>query len=181
LLRYELSCILPSLSICADSYCILSVYKQIHSAYSQYMNRFIPHIQQICTAIFLPKIYLIPSILQMHRFILCISVYEQIHSVYSKYILKDSFCEFCSICTDSFCIFGEFVQIMSNIRNGIFFFIAVNWGTTSKTSMHVCNWTKGPQGIFNYCLCSRILTTRGMTFEFKYLGKFKLIFENKLG
>jgi hypothetical protein len=42
---------------------IFSLYKQICSAYSQYMNRFIPCIQQIHPAKFCSKIYLISHIL----------------------------------------------------------------------------------------------------------------------
>jgi hypothetical protein len=54
--------------------------------------------------------------------------------------------------------------------------------------MHVCNWTKDPQGEIDYwalaCqknLFPRILKICGITFEFKYLGEFEFIFQNNLG
>jgi hypothetical protein len=54
--------------------------------------------------------------------------------------------------------------------------------------MCVCNWTEDLQGIINYLALAcqnnffpHIVIIRGMTFEFEYIGKIELIFENNLG
>ncbi len=54
--------------------------------------------------------------------------------------------------------------------------------------MYVCQWTEELQGMIDYLALAwqnnffpRILTIRGMTFKFEYLGEFKFIFENNLG
>jgi hypothetical protein len=89
------------LSIRTDSFHIFSVYKQIHSMYSQYTNseilfKDLPH--------FAYSLYT-----STYRF------FPWIHS-----IRTDSF----RICAVSFRVLGECAQIILNIRNGIIFFIA---------------------------------------------------------
>jgi hypothetical protein len=60
---------------------VFSVYLQIRSVYSQYTNRFIPSIQQIRTAKFRSKSYLIPPILSIQ--------YVQFHSAYSENVTEE--------------------------------------------------------------------------------------------
>jgi hypothetical protein len=81
------ACILHLHSICTDSFCVFSVYKQINCTYSQYRDRLILQIQTF--GIF--------------------SVNEQSHSTYSQYTNR-FILHILSVCTDSFCLFGKYVH-----------------------------------------------------------------------
>ncbi len=86
---FYFSCIQRVLSIRTDSFHVFSVYDQIHSAYSQCTNRFIPRILSILTAKFSSKIYLIPHILHLRTYSFRVfSVYKQIRSAYSQYTYR---------------------------------------------------------------------------------------------
>jgi hypothetical protein len=105
---FDFSSIPHILSIRIDRFCIYSVYEQIHSVYSQYMNRFILRI--------LSKLFL--------RFISfrVFSVYLQIISAYSQYTNRLNL-RILSKRTDSFRILWECAQIILNIQNVIISFI----------------------------------------------------------
>ncbi len=90
----RLLCILPILSSCTDPFRVFSVYEQIHSAYSQYTDRFIPLILSVRTAKFCLKIYVIPPILYIctdsfHIF----SEYQQILNIRNGIIFHTAFKE----------------------------------------------------------------------------------------
>jgi hypothetical protein len=90
------------LTFCAFS--VFSVYAQIHSAYSQYTNRFIPHILSVQTDSF--RVF---------------SVYEQRNLVqrFSSFCIVYIYCTYLffprilSIQTDLFRVFSVYVQIHS--------------------------------------------------------------------
>ncbi len=68
---------------------IFTIHKKIASAYSQYMNRFIPRFQSISTMTFCFKIWRILHILcACTDSFLLLSVHEKIHSVYSQYTYR---------------------------------------------------------------------------------------------
>jgi hypothetical protein len=182
---FDFSCIPRILSIHTDPFHVFSVYKQIHSAYSQYMNRFIPCILSIRTEKFRWKINLIPGILHIHtNSFRAFSVYEQIHSAYSQ-CTNRFIPHILSLCADSFHVFGECAQIISNIFGMELFSLQLLKGHYFKK---VCMCAVGPTGINPLCgpsLTKKFLSAYSdnskMTFEFEYLREFEFIFENNLG
>jgi hypothetical protein len=79
------------------------------------------------------------------------STYIQIHATYSQYTNRFIPC-ILSIHTDSFCVFGECVQIISNIHDGIIFFTASKGHYVKK--QYVCVQLKQRQTRYNWLLGS---------------------------
>jgi hypothetical protein len=102
----------------------------------------------------------------MYRFVPHLSIYKQIHPTYSGNTHSEIPFEdlphslyppytyrfiphILIIRTDSFHVFGECAQIISNLWNGIIFFTAFNGVLFKNKTMYECNWTKDPQGIID--------------------------------
>jgi hypothetical protein len=101
-----------------DLFHIFLIYEQIHSAYSQYTNRYFPPIQRICIVKFRAKINLIQHILhKCPDSFRIFSLYEQIHSAYSQYIY-------------SFCLFGECAQSNFEYSELNYFLHSFSWDST---------------------------------------------------
>ncbi len=104
-----------------------SEYVQIFYVFSQYMNRFIPHIQRYAQRN------------SVGRFILfrIFSLFVQIHSAHSQNTKYRFILRMLSIRTDSFRVFRECAEIISNFRNGIIFLIAFK-GTLLPETVWMC-------------------------------------------
>ncbi len=130
----QLLCICHFLSIHTNSYCVLLLYEQIQSAYSQYMDIFSKYAYEI-------------SFEDLTSF--CVFfIYIQIHSAYSQFTNK-FIPQILSIRTDSFHVFGECAQIIIECSEWNYFLQSFEKDTTSKTWCTVYalyNRTLGQQG-----------------------------------
>jgi hypothetical protein len=164
---------------------IFSLFVQIRSAYSKYMNRFSLCILSIKTDSFcIFSVYELQNFFRRFTSFHVFSVYVQILFVYSqctnRFILR-----ILSICTDSLRILGEWALIILYIQNIIIFFTAFKGILLQK--IYVCvqldwrpirnNRLSGPSLLTNFFPC--ILIVREMI-RIWYLGEFKFIFEKNL-
>ncbi len=143
------------IQICRDiptfhAFCVFSVNVQTRFAYSQYMNRFIPHIHSTGSdsySVFCEYTQL-NSVWSFTSFRVY-SEYVQIHSAYFQYIRTDP--------SRAFSVYEQIHSAYSANGANNFKYSEIELfssqllrNTSSKDSKYVCKWTQDPQGIINY-------------------------------
>ncbi len=166
------------------AFCICSVYVQIRSTYSQYMNRFILHILSIRTDSFrIFSVYKQRNLVRRFTSFHVFSVYVQILSAYSQYIkqIHSAYSQYTY----------RFIPRIRKMRPNNLKYLELNYFILAfkgiplfKKSMYgyVCNWTEDLQGIIDYMALAwqKNLFLRFLIIH-EHFGAFKFIFQNNLG